>query len=239
MPGSGTSERFYLEERLRSFVYISATKVPPLYDQMQPTLGQRLSYKLHLAAPAVPGPSLDVALDKQSPSALVGKLRAVLERLAVKGQIGTVEAPRMYFAGILTMRWGAYEKFVFVKGGTEDTLVALSGSNRNLIGHSDITLPEYSDPGSALADSVNRMKHVFTEELDQELAEDATALVRALAARRKGPTQRLEFVAEKLAYDDDPFNGLNPGVELPPELAQLQDVPFKVLLGTPLYLASL
>jgi hypothetical protein len=98
MADPSAPEKMYLEERLRSFVYLSTTKVPVLFSGLKPTLRERLGLKLHLAAPIVPGPSVDVELPPQSKT-LVDMLGAVVSRLDEKGQIRTVDEPGRYFAG--------------------------------------------------------------------------------------------------------------------------------------------
>jgi hypothetical protein len=62
-------------------------------------------------------------------------LAVVLSHLHEAGDIGTVDEPRPYFAGQLTLNWGSADEFVFLSGSTPRTLVALTGSNRHVIGY--------------------------------------------------------------------------------------------------------
>jgi hypothetical protein len=70
---------------------------------------------------------------------------------------------------------------------------------------------------------------------DEEQGHDAIGLVQRLAlARRRGPQETLEFVARRLADGD---GGIATNWNIGADFEHLRGHDFKVLLGTPIYLA--
>jgi hypothetical protein len=227
------SEKFYLEKRVRSFIYLSSAKLAPLYAHIKEPIRKRVALALGISVPALPvSPHVEAELRPPATNE-IGMLAVVLANLDKTGEIGTVDEPHAYFAGQLTMRWGAADEFLFLSGSTPGTIVALTGSNRHLIGDFESELPSVSLPVSAYVGLDRALRRIFAGEDDQTA--DAIDLVTRLAfAQRRGPQESLEFVARRLAYDDG-YIATNWTVA--PEHAHLKEHDFKVLLGTPLYLA--
>jgi hypothetical protein len=234
MTGGDRGDKFYLDKRMRAFVYLSRAKVGMLYSQTREPIRKRLAVKLGISVPMLPV-TAEAQITQPTPND-TGMLRVVLSRLDQDDAIGTVDAPRGYFAGQLDLRWGTHEEFLFLSAAAPGTLIVLTGSNRHLVGQADADVPKVDWPGSSRIGLDRVLRRIFAAEDDQQA--NATDLVRnlALAQRLRGPQETLEFVAQRLAYDDE-------GSSLPvnwhpsPEFEQFRDGRFKVLLGTPLYLA--
>jgi hypothetical protein len=227
------SDKFYLEKRMRSFVYLSRAKLEPLYAHVKEPVRKRVALALGITVPVLPvAPHLGAELRPPTTSE-VGMLAAVLAHLDENGLIGTVDEPRAYFAGRLTLNWGAADDFVFLSGSTVRTLVALTGSNRHVIGHLAGDAPTVSWPASAWFGLDRALRRIFAG--DERQPPDAISLVERLAlAQRPGPQESLEFVARRLTYGDgDIASDWNVGSDF----EHLRGREFKVLLGTPLYLA--
>lgn len=230
---AGAIDRFYLEKRMRSFVYLSSAKLEPLYAQIKEPFRKRVALSLGISVPVLPvAPHVEAQVRPPSTNE-IGMLAVVLSNLDKAGDIGTVDEPRSYFAGQLTLRWGSADEFLFLSGSTPRTLVSLTGSNRHLIGHFETDLPKVSLPGSNVVGLDRALRRIFAAE--EEQADDAADLVTRLAlAQRRGPQERLEFVARRLAHNDG-FIAANWTVG--DDFGHLRERDFKVLLGTPLYLA--
>ena len=233
MKPAASSDKFHLEKRLRTFVYLSSAKLEPLYNQMDEPVKKRIALTLGISLPVFP-----VKLEAQlrpSTTSETDMLAIVLAHLDGEGDIGTVDEPRGYFAGQLELRWGAAKEFLFLSGSTDRTLVALTGSNRHLTGHFESELGSVSLPGSSTI-GVSRTLDQILADAEKRTDEQDTNLVTRLAVKRRpGPKEAFEFVARKLAYKDVFVAGhdFRPG----PDFQHLKDRRIKVLHGTPLYLA--
>jgi hypothetical protein len=230
---AGAAAPFYLEKRMRSFVYLSSAKLELLYAHVPESLKKRTALSFGISIPVLPlAPRLGAEVRPPSTNE-VTMLAAVLAHLDESGDIGTVARPRGYFAGQMTLRWGSSEEFLFLSGSAQRTLVALTGSNRHLIGHFDEGLPTVSYPASASVSLYRGLNHVFAG--DEEQSDDVIDLVTRLAlSHKRGPQETLEFVARRLARGE---GFIDQGSKVPPDLEHLRQRRFLVRLGTPLYLA--
>jgi hypothetical protein len=120
---------------MRSFVYLSSAKLEPLYAHIKEPIRKRVALALGISVPALPvAPHFEAQVRSPTENE-IGMLAVVLSHLHEAGDIGTVDEPRPYFAGQLTLNWGSADEFVFLSGSTPRTLVALTGSNRHVIGY--------------------------------------------------------------------------------------------------------
>jgi hypothetical protein len=227
------TDNFYLEKRMRSFVYLSSTKLEPLYAHIKEPIRKRVALALGITVPALPvAPHIEAQVRAPTENE-IGMLAVVLSHLHEAGDIGTVDEPRPYFAGQLTLNWGSADEFVFLSGSTPRTLVALTGSNRHVIGYFEEELPRVSWPASAWIGLDRALRRIFAG--DEEQGRDAIGLVQRLAlAQQRGPQEKLEFVARRLAYGD---GNIATNWNIGADFEHLREHDFKVLLGTPIYLA--
>ena len=171
------------------------------------------------------------------------KLDAVLTKLEKAGRIGTIDEPKEYFAGAMSMRWGpcvfpglperltsTSSPLVYFGGATETTVVGLGGSAKHVIGEVGSTKAGLH---SCLPRFIFQLRQELGESLDFKLKsmddDQATLMaVHEATMRARGPSQELEFVAKRLAYGSLPapwFPERKPGDKE------------KILVGTPLYVA--
>jgi hypothetical protein len=227
------TDHFYLEKRMRTFVYLSSAKLEPLYAHIREPIRKRVALALGITVPVLPvAPHVEAQVRPLTENE-IGMLAIVLSHLHEAGDIGTVDEPHAYFAGQLTLNWGRRDEFVFLSGSTPGTLVALTGSNRHVIGHFEGELPKVSWPTSAWIGLDRALRRIFAGDEDQD--RDAIGLVERLAlAQQRGPQESLEFVARRLAYGEgDIASNWRVGADF----EHLRGHDFKVLLGTPIYLA--
>lgn len=124
MKGTATpTDDFYLEKRMRSFVYLSSAKLEPLYAHIKEPIRKRVALALGISVPALPVAPHFEAQARSPTESKIGMLAVVLSHLHEAGDIGTVDEPRPYFAGQLTLNWGSADEFVFLSGSTPRTLV--------------------------------------------------------------------------------------------------------------------
>jgi uncharacterized protein DUF7019 len=235
---AAVTDSFYLEKRIRSFVYLSGAKLEPLYAHIREPIRRRVALALGITVPMLPiAPHLEARVRAPTENE-IGMLAVVLWHLHEAGAIGTVDEPHAYFAGQLTLNWARRDEFVFLSGSTPRTLVALTGSNRHVIGHFEHfegELPKVSWPASAWVGLDRALRHIFAG--DEEQDDDSIDLVQRLALEgqeHRGPQEYLEFVARRLAYGD---GAIGEDWSVGADFEHLRDHDFKVLLGTPIYLA--
>jgi hypothetical protein len=232
---AASSDKFYLERRMRAFVYLSSAKLAPLYDWIGEPVKKRIALTLGISLPVLP-----VKVEAQvRPSATsdIDKLAIVLAHLDGEGDIGTVDDPRGYFAGRLELRWAAAKEFVFLSGSTNRTVVVLTGSNRHMLTHFESEPGNVSLPGSSTVGVSRTLDQILADAEKRTDEEDFNLVARLAVRRRRGPKETLEFVARKLAYEDVfvAAHDYRPA----PDFEHLRDREVKVLHGTPLYLASI
>jgi hypothetical protein len=125
--------------------------------------------------------------------------------------IGTIDAPKAYFKGILPMHWRLIPppprdqpKLVYWGGSTEHTLFGLGGSPRHMIGQAgDATMGEPSSALPYLVAFLAEHLQVAAPPADAEPVDplDCFDAVRATNAQMKGSMPRFEFLAEFLLDD--------------------------------------
>ncbi len=195
------------------YLYISDSKIDMLYAQG--------------------GPDRDARAQDSS-----YKLGAILAKLAQAGRIGTIDEPKEYFAGAMSMRWGSCifpfvpqltpSPLVYFGGTTETTVVGLGGSAKHVIGEVGSAR---TGVHSCLPAFIFQLRQELGETLDQKIENDDQGVLMAVyeaTMHAKGPSQELEFVAKRWAYGPLPTRYFPEGKPGDKE---------KVLVGTPLYVA--
>jgi len=213
---------------MRYYVYISGAKLDMLAPQVPRRLWERLEPTLSIEAAGIKG-SLAGARQPASMEANLNRVISHLEKLGV----GSVEEPREYFKGVLSMKYMVVGNSMVLWGGAvaEDSLrVGLAGSSDHLQSST------YRSNGKALTGSLTHdildnigayLEHsgVRSSPVKQRDVSAETALWHTWEAiklmhedRSLPPLRGYEFFAKRLLH------GSLGGGEL-------------VLLGTPLYVA--
>lgn len=208
------------------YLYISDSKIDMLLPQIDPAYTTKRGSEV--------GVSLSVLSFKKTAEQpghnRTARLERVLRHLQDHGDIGSIDHPGQFFGGLLPVQWGRFPgaaSMVFAGGRTDQTMIALGGSGRHLLGA--VPNIDQADPAwSHLPPLLDGLASDLEDEILVEAAEqpgdhldrgDLTALatVRQAVERLNGPAQNVEFVAKRLLH------------------GTLEGQP--VLLGSPLYLA--
>ncbi len=205
-----------IEEKQRSssryYVYLSDSKVEMLFSQ----------------------------ISGRSDDNLYKKADEVIKHIHESKKVGTIEAPGEYFEGTVEMKWGPFnsarmyfrdslEPLAYFSGHFNQTLVALCGSTKHLIGVDIGELGKSDIHSYSLAPMIQGYllskldlpvpKEVQGWELHSNENENETSnLIRTASASMSGPPAKLEFMARTLMQW--PRSGC-------PE----------IVLGTPIYVA--
>jgi hypothetical protein len=216
---------------VKHYLYVSETKIDMLYPQILKTVLDNIDDESNINA----GFSSTLTANPDSGKTLYDKLDLVSSYLEKEGTIGTVDSPKLYFKGILPMRWGPYgrdEKSQLVYfGGITDagTVLGLGGSMDYVLG---------KERGSSHAHS-HSLPFAITNKLNEELDipltprdefemegqnrtfalndESYLEAVSLAIDQMEGPLQNLEFLAQKLVAGGGEDR--------------------KAVLGTPIYVA--
>jgi hypothetical protein len=235
---------------MKYYLYISATKVEMLFPQ----IGKKVQGNTEIEF------AIDLKLlsasrksTTETPTSLISKIEAIEQYLASTGDMGSCDYPGEFFSGELEMSWGPYwgshkdrstkgtSPVVYFGGATDETIVGLVGSSRFLLGDAGSASPFCS---SYLGTILDYIRSDLTDEDYKRLAPFSKACSLgewgALAAtfmstmHMGGTTQRLEFLAKRLAFGS--FKGTSRD--------DIPDFPIarfkgrtRALLGTPLYVA--
>lgn len=117
--GRSTEPASRENEQIKYYIYVSATKVRMLYDQLPRSVSQGS------AAP--------------ERNSLFSKATLACDYLRARSLVGTVGDGRPYFYGSMTMNWGViranHAQIVFFGAESDDMLIALVGSANSLVGN--------------------------------------------------------------------------------------------------------
>jgi hypothetical protein len=229
---------------LKTYVYISETKVKMLYDQIEE---QERSTSKEVGID-IKFFKAGIKTDVAPRTTLISKLNRVMDVLTDGAQIGSLQQPKQYVSGAMKMKWGTtgYDMALFV-GKVAGTIVLLGGSEVHLIGESGVpegsleaprarptsamppifrhmrelakTLKAQEGAGSrttSASSSGGALGSVESVEERQELIENSLLV----ADKFRAPTQALEFVARQYVLGKS---------EAAPRT--------KVLIGSPIYVA--
>jgi hypothetical protein len=140
------------------------------------------------------------------------KLGAVERYLRDNEDVGTIDAPGVWFGGELPMIAGPLDAIgsqapvAFFSGETATMMVGLGGSITHLIGASTPPAGSYQFPSSALPTLLNVVKEQNESEqvgdsLDEQPGGGSSFFALAmLVERRQGAYQNVEFLARRLMY---------------------------------------
>ena len=167
---------------------------------------------------------------------LIQKLEAVVDFIHAYGNLGTVDNPDSYFTGTMPMKWGPYsdsfipsnEQLIYFGGVTDSTILGLGGSKKHLIGFSGDSNPHSHSAMPFLIGYLEKELGIDTNKSNNTIDTDSSLVATHLATTQmKGTVQNVEFMAKRLSCGTSPF----------PQRDKNNDM--KVLLGTPLYIASI
>lgn len=223
-----------MDHPLKNYVYISDTKLINLCSQIPKGILETIAGELNINVKFVlleAGVTMKRDLPRET---RYTRLQVVVNYLEKHqpSDIGTIDAPKIYFKGVLPMHWrlippppSDQTKLVYWGGSTERTILGLGGSSQHVIGRTgDATIGE---PSSALPYLVAFLaEHLQLEahsaDADPEDAEYGLGAVKATNGRMRGSMSRFEFLAEFLLDDSD--RDSIPGRK-------------RIMLGTPIYVA--
>lgn len=205
------------------YIYISDSKINMLFSQISKDYVKKVSLELNIDSQNFS----DVEIDNK-----LNKLNIIVNYLTKLNIVGTIDEPKDYFSGELLMQWGPfYDPFlsndsslIYFGGETENTVVGLGGSAKNVLGNVGTSAPHSHSTMPAILTVLRKENN---SDANEELHDESLAAVHLATKGMKGPTQRLEFIAKRLAVGPSPY----------PHRDKKQGM--RVLLGTPLYIAML
>ena len=223
-----------MDQILKAYKYISDAKVDVLYAQIPRGLLDGIAVDLNLdlkLAVVEVGAAVKRTLPLETRYSRLQVVVTYLEKHQ-SSDIGTIDAPKAYFKGVLPMHWRLIPppprdqpKLVYWGGSTEHTILGLGGSPRHMIGQvGDATMGEPSSALPYLVAFLAEHLQVASPPADTDPVDllDCFDAVVATNAQLKGSRPRFEFLAEFLVDDSDH--------------KRMQEHQ-RVLIGSPLYVA--
>ncbi|MHC4696264.1 MAG: DUF7019 family protein [Planctomycetota bacterium] len=222
---------------MRYYVYISDQKVDMLLSQISTAQKKKIATEFKISLQLL---SASRRTEVDSTENRIKRLEAVAEFIRQNENVGSVNDPRAYFSGEMTLRWGPYPEsweddggnLVYFGGTTDDTILGLGGSSRHVVGNTGGSHPYSASAAPYLVSYLcnelqlptdnDEVEHLGLRPGNLELELMAVHLA---STGMDGPEQRLEFIAKRLLHGPSPYPDRDPKPGL------------KVLLGTPLYVA--
>jgi hypothetical protein len=137
---------------IKYYAYISDTKVDMLYPQIPPPLLNGIAAELKIDLKLFGTGFGATFKGNQSEETRYSKLRIVEKYIEKHLDVGTIEAPKSYFRGTLSMLWGPFPgdrpEIVYFGGFTGNTVLGLGGSLHHIIGSKGDPLDSYISGGS-------------------------------------------------------------------------------------------
>lgn len=205
---------------MKYYIYISDAKVDMLLPQIPHETKRKIAteFKIDLKLLSV---SRKAELD--TPEDHITRLEAVCSFIEEYGNVGSVTNPDAYIFDSMPLKMLQPINSVYFTGERDNTLVALGGSLRHLVGNIDATSPY---PHGSLSSMIMRNMEKEMQEvlkLDKvnrrqrkHLPDTAYRLYQYL----EGPEEQLEFLAKRLLY-----------------IPSNNEYNFNMLLATPLYVS--
>ncbi|CAM5651825.1 hypothetical protein SALBM135S_05133 [Streptomyces alboniger] len=201
---------------MRYYLYVSGTKLDMLYEQIPPKLLKRLAVEakvdLKVLSVAVQSPRADTTTYDR-----LDIVEAYLER---EFDVSWMTEPRPWFRGDLELRiagYGTPDGPTFMTGRDGDTVIALVGSARHLLGQR--TAPETIQASYSMLPSLFRL---LEDTPGRAHSRDAAHQVLGFAETLTEPPVYGEFLARRLLH----------GTATGRDGRQVD-----VVVGTPLYVA--
>ncbi|WP_263353309.1 DUF7019 family protein [Acidicapsa acidisoli] len=220
---------------MKYYIYISDAKVDMLFPQVPHDIKKKVALEFKMDLKLL---SASRKTETESEDNRIARLETVVDFIREYGDIGTADRPGEYIEDTLSMRWGYYgfqrddNPVVYFGGETERTILGLGGSTKHLIGNAGTSSAHSHSATPFLLDFLSKELGLHSENPDLEWArqhgQDFSPItaVELATTQMRGPEQRIDFVAKRLAYGPvERFND-NP---------LLKDK--HVLLATPLYVA--
>lgn len=211
--------------KLRTFIYLSKTKVESLYGQVPQSV--RTSKTVFGAGPAkLESTTSTPALSTEQ------QLMKVIDLLLAKDLVGVPTRPREYVLGTVDLRWGPYmdsftgkeSGMVFFGGWMDEVAIGLAGSDSHLLG----------SQGTASTHS-----HSMTPAILKEL--EPLVELSPLAARTASQSPKRQFTAEELLWATkaavDQLDGVPSRCEFVARVLHADPDSDGIVLGTPLFVA--
>lgn len=216
---------------MKYYHYISASKVDMLFPQVPRTLRENVSAEFGFNLGVVSG---SVGAEANRFDDPIARLKVVERYLLTHDQVGSIEHPRDWFAGEMMAKavglWTGGGAVFFV-GEVGDTVVALGGSERNLLGS---TSSSNAGPGfSELEPMMEALEELVTSE-----AETDSALVALPTAihERSGTIMTWDGLVRTLAHH--PPSDVKQQIHFVARRLASAPAPSNVILGTPLFVAG-
>lgn len=193
-----------MEVTFRYYVFISDSKVDMLLPQIDPgrsRAGKRTTeLKVNLSVL-----SAKVTSDSSGGGDRIARLERVVRYLADFGDLGTVDEPGQFFAGIMPMRWGPFleTSLVYFAGEQDDVVVGLGGSGKHVLG-----APAESEKGSPGGSNTPWLLKGLAADpeisellgVGQDSDDNVLRAVTFAGAEMPGPEQNVEFIAKRLLH---------------------------------------
>jgi hypothetical protein len=224
-------------EIMKYYIYISDAKLDMLYPQVPHAVKKKVSTDFKVDLKLIGGSRKS---EQETEENRMTKLETVVQFLQEYGDVGTTDTPGSYFADTLDMQWGVpHERnaalgksvpsgLVYFGAMANRISVGLFGSALHLVGTGGTPQPadmKTTIGGESLyfniVEAINKIfddEHEGIRKADIATHEEVLQQFALFAQKMKGPQQRLEFVAKRLA-----FGNAKDGC--------------RVLIGTPLYVA--
>lgn len=215
------------------YVYVSDTKLDMLSSQIPPKIRDSIAAELKIDLKLL---SLTVK-SRDSEETRYSKLSLVTKYLREHQDVGSVDVPGQYFEGSLPMVWGPIGEGRGIYFGTitEHTILGLAGSPRHVIRpESAGSVP--SEATSAAPDLYELLRSTSPTAVEAApitlsglvlgLDSEVTKGIMRATTGSRGPVQRLEFLAKRVA---DGTTDL---------ILDYEGDRKRVVLGTPVYVAQ-
>jgi hypothetical protein len=240
---------------MKYYIYISDAKVDMLYPQVPHEIKKKVALEFKMDLKVL---SASRKTETESEDNRIARLETVVNFIREYGNLGTVDEPDEYVADILEMRWGPYgggmtgsndpAPVVYFGGETSYTVVGMGGSVRHLIGNSGASFPHSHSATPCLVEYLHKVlesnpttsKSLSEAEIARVMGQAVFTPLEAVALatpQMTGPSQKVEFVAKRLASERGEF-GSGQRIEsfLSSPLSP-RSGPWQALLATPLYVA--
>jgi hypothetical protein len=209
---------------MKYFVYVSKSKVEMLFPQIPKTTVKKVEKKIEVNLKLL---NISFA-EKNFDETLYSKLNAVVEYLNDSGSVGTISKPNEYFYGKIFLQWTEiYPKVVFYGGMLNDIALGLGGSMKHVLGFESAGVEKgishtpwlvellSNEVEKIVAPSETKAVKLNPEEIENRIAQSTQYWAQELSERA---FHKFEFLAKTLKVSS--YRG------------------HKILIGTPLYVAS-
>ena len=223
---------------MKYYIYISDAKVDMLFPQVPHDIKKKVALEFKMDLKLL---SASRKTETETEDNRIARLETVVDFIRQYGDVGSVDDPGEYVADCLTMRWGSYgdsledSPVVYFGGTTEKTIVGLGGSMKHLLGSAVESHPHSYSARPFLMKYLVKDLQIRLPDEDEQLLQarcecepqfDPIWAVDLATTQMKGPEQRVEFLAKRLAC--------GPAIR---SITKASTRDRNVLLATPIYVA--